>query len=337
MDIKEEEEEKNVIIKSPYVRMSSPGSPAKIFEKYTQHAPFMLITTQPTSLASICLNCFSQCNWIVDHKGIRATSMTAEQSALMLWILDKQTMIEGEFRGPPENEEPIGLTFAVMELNAVLSSIINCDALCLFVNAKRTQLIVASIENEIFGIATIALQEAETSLTIPKMVYHNRTVLNEVFYMKLRSRTDSKRVRFFLSKTHFSIQLMRELGGQNCFSWPLCRDQSVTTVQGDSVSLKDQEPQHEVIPCSALLNLSIVLSLMKVFKSAKFVSVSMPECDEEGNMVHPLLFSFHVAAMGTINFFVAPMNDDEMDVSPQNSTVALSDPACIQFLCDEAV
>jgi hypothetical protein len=268
-----------------------------------KQSPWCLITTQSSSLSALCLPMFSTFHWVISDKGIRGTSMTGDQSALMLWVFDSQVIVEGAFRGP---STPLEMTFSILDLDRALSSCTRADSLCLF--SHRNSLYVASSEDDVTGVARVSLMMPEENLNIPVMMYTNRIVLGESFAKKMQhSRTTSKVVEFSLTSDHFSVRFRQLLGGDLLFSWPL----STTTTPTETGSVVPKNPRSDL---RAVFSLPTIQACLRVFRSAKYVSISMPEKGDNDQML-PLLLSFQVAAMGVVNFFIAPNSSDDIDVA----------------------
>lgn len=282
-----------------YLKDDTPGKFSFIT---SQTGPFAVLMTCYASL-------FERMRMVISEDGIASTSMNVSKTCMSRWILRKNEMIEGIFRAPSSMQEVV---IDVPDFSLLAQACSRADSLRLsFDNdADPENIIVDSIMEGNGGAFSLCLNVAEEFLEIPPLTYRNQvSVRTEDFTRFLHTKCNKNYVTFDLKKDRFTLTLYLDRGKFNFF-WPL-DDQSDAVVPG-------------MINTPAHFSLETINNIMRISKAGSYVSLSMPEphdtgeVDENGVPIvdddapsKPLCITVQLAALGVVSFLVSPFILDD--------------------------
>lgn len=273
---------------------------------------FSFLTTQTLHLSTLfhCLaSVASQLRIVISADGIVATC--SNQTTMGRWVLRKAEMIDSLFSPPLRIVE---IVVDLDLLSTVMGACARCDSICFSLDndANPEKLILNTMEDGVRGNFPMDLNIVEDHLEIPPLQYGNRVVLTANSFDKLRIKTKTKFVTFALTENDFTMS-MKITRGKASHSWPIDVNAGAgaKTDEQSSASPAMMDIRRIASPQSFLL--AEVLSVARMGRATKYVTISMPErdtADANAPLTKPLLISYQLV-IGTVSFFLAPLFEEE--------------------------
>ena len=282
-----------------------------------QHMCFQ--TTQVAHMATLfkCLsNLLTRAEIIFHESGWRIVAKNSNKTAIVYLRVSEQTLAGGTY----ECNSQYRISVPLDDISHRMKIGRKADVMCFYLSGENPdKLFMKFSTSGRITEADLILCDPETEHpVIPPVVYYNQVDLPAAAFKEIvnevKSDSGIHEITFIKYRHKFVIQVGADQGPIRFKFGAENTEDSAKFFSGNDEGLqevKETAQEGEEKPLKSTFSLQEIINFTAISKTSKWVSLNMPEPDENGQITKALKISYTIAALAKISFYLVSKDEDD--------------------------